>query len=1621
MQQSGQAVRHGLRKRFGFAVAVLAAVLVAALNGATTSRAVSGPTWWKVDLHEHSAFSGDARADIGVDAAKAKLQNYNAVFLTDHDRGSGFQISGDNGNKISVPEQLNNNWTSKLLPSSLPSGSSGILPTAVQSPVHSGTYSLHMSTTASTSTTVRSMTYNPRGMGLRSGAIMLDFWAYPVSTGATAGLDVSVSLGGDTTVGPTPFGYTTSDGVTHIGKTTAIVWQMGGARAAATGGTSDVFANALSFTPNTWNHYVINITTGQVQWTPQGGSTTTSSSTGLNQLPALDAPADYDVLTYVKMEAAARNGTADGYFDDFNMNVASPTCTSTEFVYRNSLLPALAGTNFVIFPAREMGQNNHANQFNFGITSTSQYKDTFTDSTQDDNAICAGVNNPSAQWQFSRLGTDNIAGVQASGYPVQDNHPGVTDGVSDVVSTNAHGADAIEARTGADYSNPSDIPTGDAWDQILMKNVVIMGTQGSDAHEGVSTTTPSMYIDAPSLTLNDLMHSFFEGRAYGAPGNFGGTVVFNLDGSAKPYPARYPVYVPSSQSSANVNLNISGGIGASQQVRWIYSNAGATPSVTPLDVGSSYSAQRTIPLSGAFTYVRAAVITPGASVPTVVNTEPIFFRSVNGMQAGMSARVDSITPPSGTCSCTIAMTKGITSATYSNSTLSLALNDPVGSGVQMLVQSPLTPLTVRVDGSAVSAAATLSAYQAGTGTSWFYDSGSSMLYVRDLHASASSTVAVDYSGGGDVTPPSVPTGVNGAPVGSSEVDLSWSASTDNVGGSGVAGYNVYRDGSKVNVGLVSSTNYADTGLSPSTQYGYTVSAVDNQGNESARSSPVKQVTTGSGGGGGGGGTFGPIADSYVDGNSPSTNFGSNVKLRVDASPTVNSYLRFDVSGVSGSVTGVTLKVFATSNLSAGFEVHALSDDSWGESTITSANAPAAGALLQTSGAATANGYVTVMLPASAVSGNGHVDFVLVGRSTTALALASRESANPPQLVVTSSGGGGGDVTPPSVPTGVNGAPVGSSEVDLSWSASTDNVGGSGVAGYNVYRDGSKVNVGLVSSTNYADTGLSPSTQYGYTVSAVDNQGNESARSSPVKQVTTGSGGGGDVTPPSVPTGVNGAPVGSSEVDLSWSASTDNVGGSGVAGYNVYRDGSKVNVGLVSSTNYADTGLSPSTQYGYTVSAVDNQGNESARSSPVKQVTTGSGGGGGGGGTFGPIADSYVDGNSPSTNFGSNVKLRVDASPTVNSYLRFDVSGVSGSVTGVTLKVFATSNLSAGFEVHALSDDSWGESTITSANAPAAGALLQTSGAATANGYVTVMLPASAVSGNGHVDFVLVGRSTTALALASRESANPPQLVVTSSGGGGGDVTPPSVPTGVNGAPVGSSEVDLSWSASTDNVGGSGVAGYNVYRDGSKVNVGLVSSTNYADTGLSPSTQYGYTVSAVDNQGNESARSSPVKQVTTGSGGGGGGGGTFGPIADSYVDGNSPSTNFGSNVKLRVDASPTVNSYLRFDVSGVSGSVTGVTLKVFATSNLSAGFEVHALSDDSWGESTITSANAPAAGALLQTSGAATANGYVTVMLPASAVSGNGHVDFVLVGRSTTALALASRESANPPQLVVTTS
>src|SRR5271166_3718688 len=93
-------------------------------------------------------------------------------------------------------------------------------------------------------------------------------------------------------------------------------------------------------------------------------------------------------------------------------------------------------------------------------------------------------------------------------------------------------------------------------------------------------------------------------------------------------------------------------------------------------------------------------------------------------------------------------------------------------------------------------------------------------------------------------------------------------------------------------------------------------------------------------------------------------------------------------------------------------------------------------------------------------------------------------------------------------------------------------------------------------------------------------------------------------------------------------------------------------------------------------------------------------------------------------------------------------------------------------------------------------------------------------------------------------------------GTGGDTTPPSVPTNLSASAVSSSQINLTWTASTDNVG---VTGYKIYRGG--VQVGTSATNSYSDTGLTASTAYTYTVSAYDPAGNNSAQSASASATT----------------------------------------------------------------------------------------------------------------------------------------------------------------
>jgi uncharacterized protein YkwD/chitodextrinase len=91
----------------------------------------------------------------------------------------------------------------------------------------------------------------------------------------------------------------------------------------------------------------------------------------------------------------------------------------------------------------------------------------------------------------------------------------------------------------------------------------------------------------------------------------------------------------------------------------------------------------------------------------------------------------------------------------------------------------------------------------------------------------------------DTQPPTAPTLVSVLARSPNEVDLSWSASTDNVA---VAGYQIVRNGSVLASVAGNVLSYADTNVSPNTLYTYVINAYDAAGNHSSPSNAL-QVTT----------------------------------------------------------------------------------------------------------------------------------------------------------------------------------------------------------------------------------------------------------------------------------------------------------------------------------------------------------------------------------------------------------------------------------------------------------------------------------------------------------------------------------------------------------------------------------------------------------------------------------------------------------------------------------------------------------------------------------------------------------------------------------------------------------
>src|SRR5436190_2425503 len=157
-------------------------------------------------------------------------------------------------------------------------------------------------------------------------------------------------------------------------------------------------------------------------------------------------------------------------------------------------------------------------------------------------------------------------------------------------------------------------------------------------------------------------------------------------------------------------------------------------------------------------------------------------------------------------------------------------------------------------------------------------------------------------------------------------------------------------------------------------------------------------------------TVTPVADSYVSSSSPASNYGSATALRIDGSPVMRSYLRFNVPALSAPVNRATLKVYVNRRVSAGITVRSVADTSWDERSIKWSNAPAFGGAVGSSGSSLSAGWVSIDVT-PLVSAGGPVSLALTSSSSNAIAVGSREySTHAPQLVVETAATYSGEVT-----------------------------------------------------------------------------------------------------------------------------------------------------------------------------------------------------------------------------------------------------------------------------------------------------------------------------------------------------------------------------------------------------------------------------------------------------------------------------------------------------------------------------------------------------------------------------------------------------------------------------------
>ena len=155
-------------------------------------------------------------------------------------------------------------------------------------------------------------------------------------------------------------------------------------------------------------------------------------------------------------------------------------------------------------------------------------------------------------------------------------------------------------------------------------------------------------------------------------------------------------------------------------------------------------------------------------------------------------------------------------------------------------------------------------------------------------------------------------------------------------------------------------------------------------------------------------SFTPTDDALVTSKNPAENYGSatTLELRSHKKETIHSYLKFEVTGVSGAIRSAKVRLYVDKDSNDGGSIYLVSNDylnsstPWLEGSLTWNNAPGLqGTPLSTVGGATSGTWVEFDVT-GVVTGDGTYSFGLGTDSPNRVIYGSKEAAeNWPVLVI----------------------------------------------------------------------------------------------------------------------------------------------------------------------------------------------------------------------------------------------------------------------------------------------------------------------------------------------------------------------------------------------------------------------------------------------------------------------------------------------------------------------------------------------------------------------------------------------------------------------------------------------